>query len=117
MEPAKNFGELASNFKSLIEDFANLSKEKMIGRLGNELGLLRSYMDELKLQAHLGKKEAQDQVQPILEDVQRRYEDSLKKLERLKEDSGGAFQELQSGLMQSVNDLREALRNAATKLR
>ena len=117
MEPAKSFGELASNFKSLIEDFANLSREKLLSRMGSELDLLRGYMDELKLQAHLGQKEARDQAQPLLDEVQKRYDESRRKLDQLREGSGGAVNDIQDGLKRSVQDLRDALRHAAERIR
>jgi archaellum component FlaC len=81
-----------------------------------DLATWRARIDELKVQADLGRMETRDRIRSDLERVEELWSDLKSRTERLAAQAADAGDDLRGEIRGAVSDLREALRSALTRL-
>lgn len=81
-------------------------------KLQSKLTHLQSMVDEVKLQMHLGTKEAQDRIQPYLEELEQDLSQAKEKWNQFENSSESAWDEIQSGLNESLESMKHAFDKA-----
>lgn len=89
-----------------------MNKETMKEQMQAELDNLQSIVDEAKLQMHLGTKEAQDKIQPYLDELEQELEHARTKWNRFEDNSEGAWEEIQTGIRLSSKTMQQAFEKA-----
>ena len=77
-----------------------------------ELENLQSIVDEVKLQMHLGAKEAQEKIQPHLEELELELSHAKKNWDQFESNSKGAWEDIQTGLRMSLKSMQQAFEKA-----
>jgi chromosome segregation ATPase len=90
-------------------------KKSYLQMLAEQLQELDTELDELKLQAHLAKAEAQDELQKQIEELRSKKEMAQGKLKQLQEAGDEAWDDLKTGVEKSWTELRGAFRSAIAK--
>lgn len=91
----------------------NKMNEKTVKeRLQAELASLQSLVDEAKLQMHLGAKEAQDMIQPHLEQLEQELRQAKEKWNQFESSSESAWEDIQTGLRKSLKSMQQAFEKA-----
>lgn len=73
-------------------------------------------IDELELQARLGTMEANDQVQSLMGQLQKKWDEARSQLDETASTAVGVTGALRSGLESAVHDVRQALIESRKKL-
>ena len=81
-------------------------------QLQAELTNLQSLVDEVKLQMHLGAKEAQDNIRPYLEELELELSQAKRKWDKFESSSEGAWEDIQTGLRKSLKSMQQAFEKA-----
>lgn len=81
-------------------------------QLQAELGNLQSIVDEVKLQMHLGAKEAQEKIQPHLEELELELSHAKKKWDQFEDSSEDAWEDIQTGFRKSLKSMQLAFEKA-----
>ncbi len=81
-------------------------------QLQAELENLQSIVDEVKLQMHLGMKEAQEKIQPHLDELEQGLNQTKEKLGQLENSSESAWEDIQAGLSMSKKSMQQAFEKA-----
>lgn len=81
-------------------------------QLQAELENLQSIVDEVKLQMHLGAKEAKDKLQPHLEELEQELTEAQKKWDQFENNSESALDDIQTGLRKSFKSMQQAFERA-----
>ena len=87
-------------------------KSKLKEQLKEEITKWQTKMDEAKLQLHLGAKEAQDKIDPIVRELELKYQQALKKWEEIDDASEDAWDDIKEGLQSSFKSMSEAFNKA-----
>ena len=90
-----------------------MNPRDVLERLKGEVGQWRTRLDELRLQAGLGKLELRDRREEVMKNFDRSYRDARKRLDEV---SGGAQGELET-LRKSVDAGWKELRKTYDELR
>lgn len=77
-----------------------------------ELENLQSIVDEVKLQMHLGAKEAQEKIQPHLEELEFELSHAKKKWDQFENSSESAWEDIQTGFRKSLKSMQQAFEKA-----
>lgn len=100
-----------SNYQSWKEE--NEMNEKTVKeQLQAELANLQSIVDEVKLQMNLGAKEAQDKIQPHLEELEQELRQAKEKWNEFESSSESAWEDIQTGLRKSLKSMQQAFEKA-----
>lgn len=83
-------------------------KEKLQAELEN----LESIVDEVRLQMHLGAKEAQDMMQPHLDQLENELRQAKEKWDQFENSSESAWEDIQTGLSKSMKSMQQAFEKA-----
>ena len=81
-------------------------------QLQAELENLQSIVDEVKLQMHLGAKEAQDKIQPHLDELEQELRQAKEKWSQFESSSENAWEDIQTGLRKSLKSMQQAFEKA-----
>ncbi len=81
-------------------------------QLQTELENLQSIVDEVKLQMHLGMKEAQEKIQPHLDELEQELNQTKEKLTQFESNSESAWEDIQAGLNKSKKSMQQAFEKA-----
>ncbi|TXI17949.1 MAG: hypothetical protein E6Q62_07815 [Nitrosomonas sp.] len=81
-------------------------------QLQTEMENLQSLVDEVKLQMHLGAKEAQDKIQPYLDELESELSEAKNKWEQFESNSESAWEEIETGLRKSFKSMQQAFERA-----
>ncbi len=81
-------------------------------QLRAELANLQAIVDEVKLQMHLGAKEAQEKIQPYLNELEQELSQAKKNWEKFENSSENAWEEIQSGLSKSMKSMQQSFEKA-----
>jgi len=81
-------------------------------QLQAELANLQSIVDEVKLQMHLGAKEAQDKMQPHLDELELELMQAKEKWDQFESSSESAWEDIQAGLRKSLKAMQQAFEKA-----
>ena len=88
------------------------NKQTVKDQLEKEVDRWQVKMDEAKLQMHLGAKEAQDKLQPHVEQLDHELGQAKAKLVELGKSSEGAWEEVKVGLESSFDVMKMAFESA-----
>ncbi len=81
-------------------------------QLQDELENVQSMVDEIKLQLHLGAKEAQDKIQPHLNELEQELGQAKEKWSQFESSSESAWEDIQDGLRLSFKSMQQAFEKA-----
>lgn len=87
-----------------------MNEKTMKEQLQTELANLQSIVDEVKLQMHLGAKEAQEKIQPHLEEMELSY--AKKKWDQFEGSSESVWEDIQTGFRKSLKSMQQAFEKA-----
>ena len=82
-----------------------------------EIARLRGRIDDLKVQASLGRMDAQDDVHSTVERLEALWNDARHQLDRLRDESRTAGRSVTGGVRQAVGELRTSFEDTITALR
>lgn len=89
-----------------------MNEETVKEKLQAELEKLQSIVDEVKLQMHLGAKEAQDKIQPHLDELEQELMRANEKWNKFESSSESAWEDIQTGLRLSLKSMQLAFEKA-----
>jgi len=89
-----------------------MSEKSVKEQLQTELSNLESLVDEVKLQMHLGAKEAQDKIKPYLEELEEELTQAKEKWDQFENSSENAWDDIRDGLGQSLKSMQQAFEKA-----
>lgn len=81
-------------------------------QLKAELAKWQTKIDETKLQMHLGAKDAQNQLEPYVEQLEKELAQAKKELADLENKSGAALEDLKQGFKLSTKSMQKAFEKA-----
>ena len=102
---------LEGHIKELSQELADTRKQLAEAQLDQWKGRI----DELEVQLSLGKLEATEQMNPVLEQLRNRWLDAQRQLGGATSTAGDVFGSLRSGVESAWDDLRAAVRDARAK--
>ncbi len=101
-----------------LETIMNLpSKEEFVAKLHDGIDEVSRKLDELRVQANLGKMEARDKMSDGLDSLDRKKVKVQRELQDVKESSGEAFHALADGCQKSWEEFRFAVEDAASRFK
>jgi chromosome segregation ATPase len=77
-----------------------------------QLDQWKGRIDELEVQMHLGRMEAEDQMEPMIEQLRNRWLDAREQLGQAGSMAGDVFGTLRSGMEQAMDQLLDGMRTA-----
>jgi len=80
--------------------------------LEEEMGKLKTRMDEMKVRMHLASKDAQDAMQPHLDELETKLRKAEKDWDKFEDASGNAWQEIKKGLSLSFKAMKRSIAKA-----
>ncbi len=89
-----------------------MNEKTLKEQLQAEMENLQSLVDEVKLQMHLGAKEAQDNIQPHLDELEVELNEAKKKWQQFESSSESAWEDIQTGLRKSYKSMQQAFEKA-----
>ena len=89
-----------------------MSEKTIKKQLQAELENLHSIVDEVKLQMRLGTKEAQDKIQPHLDELEQELKQAKKKWDQFENNSESAWEDIKNGLELSQKSMQQAFEKA-----
>lgn len=87
-------------------------KKTVTEQLKQEMAKWQTKIDEAKVQMHLAKKEAQEKVQPHLDQLDSELKRASEKLKQLQSTSEDAWQEIHQGLKVSFKAMQQSFEKA-----
>jgi hypothetical protein len=87
-------------------------KSKIKEQLKEEIAKWQSKMDEAKLQLHLGAKEAQDKIDPLVKELEQKFAQAKKKWEEIDDASEDAWNDIHEGFKSSFKSMSKAFNKA-----
>lgn len=82
----------------------------------SELDSWKARIDQLEVQAHLGQMEAEEQLQPLVDQMRNRLLDARTQFDKAGTVAGDALGTLTDGVRAAAKDLGDALANAARRV-
>jgi hypothetical protein len=82
----------------------------------SELDDWKARIDQLEVQAHLGQMEAEEQLEPLLEQMRNRLLDARAQFDKAGSAAGDALSTLTDGVRSAAKDLGDALSAAAKRV-
>ena len=89
-----------------------MSEKSVKEQLQAELTNLQSIVDEVKLQMHLGAKEAQDNIRPHLDELEQELRLAKEKWGQFESSSESAWEDIQTGFRKSFKSMQQAFEKA-----
>ena len=89
-----------------------MSEKSVKEQLQAELTHLQSIVDEVRLQMHLGAKEAQDNIQPHLDELEQELRQAKEKWDQFESNSESAWEDIQTGFRKSLKSMQQAFEKA-----
>ncbi len=94
-----------------------MNKEDIIKAFQDELELLHTKLDELKVQAKLGKEEVAQLVNPEIEKIESQLSIAKKLFKELADVSGEALNDLKDVLTMALHAISESVKNSAKRFK
>jgi predicted nucleic acid-binding Zn-ribbon protein len=85
---------------------------EMKAQLAQELAKWQEKIDEARVQLNLGGKEAEEKIQPYLEQLESEMHEAKKKWAELESATESSWADIKAGLDSSVEAMKEAFSNA-----
>jgi len=89
-----------------------MDKEKLIETMNSEMQNWQGKLDELKVQANLGKAELRDAVQPTIDNIEIELDNLGKRMKELQETSGDALEDLKTGANTALDAIIKSFKEA-----
>jgi predicted nucleic acid-binding Zn-ribbon protein len=93
------------------------TREAFINKVSEHLRELSAKIDEMKVQASLGKAEARDEYERHIDALNKRKQDAERRLTEMRGAGEEAWKDLKTGIDAAMDDLKKAAQSAAAKLR
>ena len=90
-----------------------MDKDKLIETMNNEMQNWQSKLDELKVQANLGKAEIRDAVQPTIDNIEKELDNLGKRMKEFQETSGDALEDIKAGANIALDAIIESFKEAS----
>jgi hypothetical protein len=87
-------------------------KQSAQSQLEKEMAKWRTKMDEAKVQLHLGAKEAQDKIQPYVDQLEQELAEADKKWKEFETATESAWQDIRNGLKLSFKAMQQSFEKA-----
>ncbi len=94
-----------------------LNKDEVIKAFQDEISVLHTKFDELKVQASLGKSELSQAVQPEIRKIESQLSDAKKSYEQITSSSGDALGDLKEGLTMALSSISESVKSATGRFK
>jgi len=94
-----------------------VNKDELFKTFQDEIELLHTKFDELKLQASLGKSELKKALQPEIDKIDSQLSDTKKKYAELADVSEDALDDLKEGLTLAISSVSEAVKSVARRFK
>ena len=91
-----------------------MEKEKLIETMKSEMQNWHTKLDELKVQANLGKKELGDAVQPAIDNIELELDKLGKGMKQFHEASGDALQDIKAGTNTALEAIKKSFKEASS---
>jgi len=91
-----------------------MDKEKLIETMKNEMQNWHSKLDDLKVQANLGKAELRDAVQPAIDNIEIELGKLGKRMKEFRDTSGDAFEDIKTGANTALEAIRKSFKEASS---
>lgn len=82
-----------------------------------ELTQFRGRLDDLRVQAHLARMEAQDDLSSVIDRLEGVWSEAKRQIERLRDESRSAGGGMRDGARKALSDLRQSFDEAASSIR
>jgi NAD-specific glutamate dehydrogenase len=89
-----------------------MSKQTLKEQLDEELGKWQTKIDEAKVQMHLGAKEAEDKIQPYVDQLEQELSRAKAQWNKFESSSESAWNEIERGVNISVKAMKQAFEKA-----
>ena len=89
-----------------------MDKEKLIETMKSEMQNWQSKLDELKIQANLGKTELRDAIQPAIENIERELGKLGKRMKEFQEASEDALEHIKAGVNTALDAIKKSFQEA-----
>lgn len=89
-----------------------LEKSKIIKQLDQEINKWEAKLDEVKLQLHLGAKDAKDKIDPYVKEMEQKIDEAKNKWNEIADASENAWDEIHDGLKGSFKSMSVAFDKA-----
>ncbi len=90
-----------------------VTKEDIIKTFEEQINLIQTKLDELKVQASLGKSELKQTIEPEINKLESQLSEAGKRFKELSGISEDALGDLKEGLGKALESISEAIKNAA----
>ncbi len=94
-----------------------LNKEEVFKAFQDEIDVLHTKFDELKVQASLGKSELTQAIQPEIHKIESRLSDAKKQYDQLSHASEDALGEIKEGLTMALDSITTSVKSAAGRFK
>ena len=94
-----------------------INKDEIIKSIQDEIDVLHTKFDELKVQANLGKQELKQTLQPDISKIESQLADIGKRYKQLSQVSEDALGDLKEGLSLTLEAVSEAVKSAARRFK
>ena len=91
-----------------------MDKDKLIETMKNEMQNWHSKLDDLKVQANLGKAELRDAVQPAIDNIEIELGKLGKRMKEFQETSGDAFEDIKTGANIALDAIKKSFKEASS---
>jgi hypothetical protein len=91
-----------------------MEKEKLIETMKSEMQNWHTKLDELKVQANLGKKELGDAVQPAIDNIELELDKFGKRMKEFQEASGDALEHVKTGANTALDAIKKSFKEASS---
>jgi hypothetical protein len=99
-----------------IKSYTLQQKEEYARKLSEMLDDLNERIDDLKERAEAAGAQAKKEYAPQLQELQRKRDEVSRRLERVRQATPGAWEEIKQGVSSAVEDLQKALERAGSRL-
>ncbi len=90
-----------------------MDKEKIIETMKSEMQNWHSKLDELKVQANLGKTELRNAVQPAIDNIEIELGKLGKRMKEFQETSGDALEDIKTGVNTALDTIKKSFKEAS----
>ena len=87
-------------------------QKNLTAELKTEIANWQTKVDEVRLQMHLGAKEARDKIEPHVETLEHELNQAKQKLEQLNQGAESAWDEIKRGINISFKAMQQAIEKA-----
>ena len=91
-----------------------MDKEKLIETMKSEMQNWQGKLDELKVQASIGKTELRDAIQPAIENIELELGRLGRRMKEFQEASGDALEHIKAGANTALEAIKKSFKEASS---